>query len=295
MIDWAEQPLRSLIFAPGNHPRKVAKVATLGADAIILDLEDAVAASEKVAARDAVRAALPTYRDTVVLARINGVATDLWEGDLEAVVSSALHGILVPKVESAAMLDRVDERVAELEHRAGLPRDTIRLFALIETARGVAHVEAIAEHAPPRLHTLLFGSADFTADLEIDLTSDATELLYARSRVVIAARAAGLPAPIDGVYLLGLRDEEGLVRDTKLARQLGFQGRLVIHPAQVAPVNRVFSAMSPAEIEQAQKIVHAFKAAEAAGSASIQVDGIFVDYPVYRRARRKLGTWQNTT
>lgn len=288
MVDWSEHLFRSLLFAPGNHPRKVAKVGTFGADAIVLDLEDAVATSEKVGARGAVRAALPTYRDTVVLARINGLATDFWQGDLDAVVCPALHGILVPKVESAATLARVDERVATLEDRAGLSRGTIRLFPLIETARGVARVEQIADGAPERVYTLLFGPADFTADLGIDLTANATELLYARSRLVVAARAAGLPAPLDGVYLIDLRDEAGLIQDTKVSRQLGFQGRGLIYPPHVAPVNQVFSAMSPEEVEQARKIVEAFEAAEAAGSASIQVDGKFVDYPIYHRTQRKL-------
>jgi len=283
--DWL---LRSLLFAPGNHPRKVAKVGSFGADAIVLDLEDAVAAAEKTAARAPVRAALPGYPNTLVMVRVNGPASGRWAGDLDDVVCPALRAVVVPKVEAPAELREVDEHLARLEEREGLTPGTIRMIPQIETACGIVRVDEIALQAPARVQTLIFGQADFTADLGIDLTSDGDELLYARSRVVVAARAAGLAPPIDGPYLFGLQDQPGLVRDCERARRLGFQGKIVIHPSQVEPVNRVFGAVSPEELAAAREIVTAFEAAEAAGSAAIQVAGRFVDYPIYRQALRKL-------
>jgi len=287
--DWSTQLLRSLLFAPGNHPRKVAKVGSFGADALVLDLEDAVAVGEKEPTRAAVRSALPTYERGLVMVRINGLQTGLALADLEAIVCPMLDAVLVPKVEEAAMLREIDAALARFEVREGIAVGTIRVLPQIETARGVLKVDEIALQAPKRVHTLIFGMADFTADLGIDLTPDGTEILYARSRVVVAARAAGLARPIDGPYLLTLHDHAGLVEDCRRARQLGFQGKVVIYPPHVAPVNQAFSALSDEELKRLQEIVTAFEAAEAAGSASIQVNGVFVDYPIYKRALHKLG------
>ena len=288
MVNWREKLLRTLLFAPGNHPRKVAKVASFGADAIVLDLEDAVAAAQKDEARLAVRAAVSTYQNTVVMVRVNGYSTGRCVEDLEAIIGPAVDAVLIPKVEGPAVLEEVDERLASLEERHGLDRGAIRLLPQIETAMGVARVEDIALEAPSRVHTLIFGLADFTVDIGVDLTADATEILYARSRVIVAARAAQMAAPIDGPFLLDLHDDVGLIQDSRRSRQLGFQGRVAIYPPQVAPINRIFSEVSSKELAFARKVVDAFEAAEAAGSASIQVDGRFVDYPIYRRAIHKL-------
>jgi citrate lyase subunit beta/citryl-CoA lyase len=287
MVQWKEQVLRTLLFAPGNHPRKVAKVGTFGADLIVLDLEDAVAVAEKEATRSVVRAALPTYENVIVTVRVNALETGLCLNDIDAVVCPHLDAIMLPKVQDIGTLRVVDERLSMLEEREGLERGTIRVLPLIETALGVLRMEQIAFGAPPRVHTLVFGQGDFTTGLEIDLTQDATEIFYARSRMVLVARAAGMPAPIDGPYLY-LRDEEGLVKDSLLARQLGFQGRIVIYPPQVLPVNWAYSHVPGEDVELARTIVEAFEKAEAAGSASIQVEGRFVDYPIYRKSLHKI-------
>lgn len=288
MIDWNDHPLRSLLFAPGNHPRKLAKVGTFGADGIVLDLEDAVADAEKEAARASVRSALPTYAEsTVVVVRVNGSDTGRLEADVEAVVCEELDCIMVPKVERTEVLPDVDRLVTALERERGLEEGRIRVLALIETAKGLVRCDEIALAAPDRLHTLIFGLGDFTVDLGIDITPDATELLYARSRVAVAARAAGLPQPLDGPFL-DLQNTDGLVADSFRSRQLGFQGRIVIYPPHVQPTQRTYSHLSEEELEQARRVVEAFESAEAEGSASIQVDGRFVDYPIYRRARHKL-------
>jgi citrate lyase subunit beta/citryl-CoA lyase len=288
LVGWEDRPLRSLLFTPGNHPRKLAKVGTFGSDASVLDLEDAVADAEKEAARATVRSALATYDPaTLVVVRVNGAETGRLEADVEAVVCEELAGIMVPKVERPEVLVEVDRLLGELERERGLPEGRIRLLALIETAKGLVRCEEIAFAAPERLYTLIFGLGDFTVELGIDITPDATELLYARSRVVVAARAADLAQPLDGPYL-DLQNVDGLVADTARSRQLGFQGRVVIYPPHVEPVQLTYSQLSEEELERARRVVEAFENAEADGSASIQVDGRFVDYPIYRRALHKL-------
>jgi citrate lyase subunit beta/citryl-CoA lyase len=292
LVDWEERPLRSLLFAPGNHARKLEKVGGFGSDAIVLDLEDAVADAEKTAAREPVRAALPTYASpTIVFVRVNGAQTGRLEDDIRAVVSPDLDGLMIPKVESPETLTDVDRLVGDLEAERGLPSGHIRLLGLIETARGLVRCEEIALTAPPRLLTIVFGLGDFSVDIGVELTADATEVLYGRSRVVVAARAARLQPPLDGPWL-DLQDIDGLVTDTLRSRQLGFQGRVVVHPPQVAHVLRAYSELSPEEAERAQRVVEAFEAAEATGSASIQVDARFIDYPLYARAKEKLRLYE---
>lgn len=292
MGSWEDRPLRSLLFTPGNHPRKLARVGTFGSDASVLDLEDAVADAEKESARDTVRAALSTYDPgMLVLVRVNGPETGRLEADVDAVVCEELGGIMVPKVETPEALVEVDRVLGALERERGLDAGRIRLLALIETAKGLVRCEEIAAAAPERVHTLIFGLGDFTVELGIDITPDATELLYARSRVVVAARAAGLAQPLDGPYL-DLQNRDGLVADTVRSRQLGFQGRIVIYPPHVEPVQRTYSQLSKEDLESARRVVAAFESAEAEGSASIQVDGRFVDYPIYRRALHKLRLYE---
>jgi citrate lyase subunit beta/citryl-CoA lyase len=287
-VDWDDNPLRALLFAPGNHPRKLEKVGGFGADAIVLDLEDAVADAEKAAARGAVRAALSTYTGrTVVFVRVNGAGTGRLEDDARAVVGPSLDGIMVPKIEQPDTLPEVDRLLEELEREQGLPVGHVHLLPLIETALGLVRCEEIALAAPQRVVTLVFGLGDFSTDLGLDLTPDATELLYGRSRVVVAARAARFRPALDGPYL-DLEDVEGLRADTLRSRQLGFQGRVVVYPPQVEPVQRAYAELAQDEVERARRVVEAYEQAEAAGSASIQVDGRFVDYPIYERAKQKL-------
>ena len=286
-IDWDAQPLRSLLFAPGNHPRRLERVGDFGSDAIVLDLEDAVADSEKTAARSSVRGALSRYEETVVVVRVNAATTGLLEGDVESVVLPELDCLMLPKVESADTLAAADELVSSLERERRIDEGQIRFLPIVETAAGIARCEDIAFAAPDRVLTLVFGLGDFSVDIGVDLTREGTELLYARSRVVVAARASGMPAPIDGPYP-DIHDVEGLVENTLLSRQLGFQGRVVVYPPQVEHVQRAYAQLSQAELEHARSVVEAFEAAEAAGLASIQVDGRFVDYPLYHRARHRL-------
>jgi citrate lyase subunit beta/citryl-CoA lyase len=287
-IDWDRQPLRSLLFAPGNHPRRIERVGEFGADAIVLDLEDAVADGEKDVARSMVREALPTYADTtVVVVRANSDDSGRLEDDVAAVAQLGLDAVMVPKIERIETLQRVDAMLTVLERERGLELGRIRLLGLVETARGLVRCEEIAASAPARLVTIVFGLGDFTVDVGVDVTPGGTELLYARSKVVVAARAAGLRAPLDGPYL-DLRNLSGLVEDCERSRLLGFQGRVVVYPDHVVPAQEAYSFLPPVEVERCRRIVSAFEEAEAKGLASIQVDGRFVDYPLYHRARHKL-------
>jgi citrate lyase subunit beta/citryl-CoA lyase len=287
-----DRPLRSLLFAPGNHARKLEKVGQFGADAIVLDLEDAVADAEKDAARELVRAALPTYDPTVLrTVRVNGAETGRIEDDVRSVVCPQLDCLMVPKVEHAETLASLDRLLAELEREQAMQAGHVCLLSLIETAKGLVRCEEIAFAAPPRLLTLVFGLGDFSVDLGVDLTDDATELLYARSRVVIAARAAGLRPALDGPYL-DLQNIAGLIADSRRSRQLGFEGRVAVYPPQIEHIHSAYSDLPSEEADRARRVVEAFEAAEASGSASIQVDGRFVDYPIYERAKRKLRLYE---
>lgn len=288
MIDWESQMLRSLLFAPASDDRKLVRVGTFGADAIVLDLEDAVADAEKEDARAAARLAVPGYdAATVVAVRVNSVTSGLALDDVAATVTPGLDAIVLPKVEDTEALATLDAAIAAAERAAGMADGTVRLLALIETALGLVRCETILAAAPPRLQAVIFGSGDFSADVGVEAMGDATELVHARSRLVIAARAARLPAPIDGPWMR-LDDSAGLAADCVRSRRLGFQGRVVIHPSQLTRVHLSYTTLDAEEVTQARRVVAAFEEAERRGVAAVRVDGRFVDYPIYRRAREQL-------
>ncbi len=278
-------PQRTYLFAPGNHPRKVAKVFDAGADAVVLDLEDAVAAAEKEATRAVVAAALQKPRNCLGYVRVNALDTDYCYGDLNAVARPGVDGIMLPKVEKPSQLETADWLLGQLERQHGLAHGALDLLPIIETGRGVAAAEAIAG-AVTRVKRLSFGAGDYTRDMGMVWTASEAELAHARACIVLASRVAGLEPPIDTVFI-DLSDAENLVQSARTALSAGFQGKLCIHPNQVEPVNRVFTP-SEAELAQAEKHIAAFKEAEAAGSASIQVDGYFIDYPIVEKAERVL-------
>ena len=279
------QPLRSFLFAPGNHARRVEKAVSLDADAVILDLEDAVATAEKRATRDAVIAALLRPRRALLYVRVNAVDTEFCYSDLAAIVRPGLDGIILPKVESAAGLATADWLLAQLEREQGLMPRTIDLVPIIETARGLSQIDAILA-AGTRVKRVAFGAGDFTLDVNMAWSRGEAELAYARAKIVTASRAAGIEAPFDTVWV-DLADEEGLEASARTALGFGFQGKMCIHPNQIAVVNRVFTP-SEAEIALAERVVAAFARAEAEGSAAIQLDGKFIDYPILYRAQRVL-------
>ncbi len=276
---------RSFLFAPGNHPRRVEKSLTLGADAVILDLEDAVANAAKEATRQVVVAALAQPRRCLGYIRVNSLGTPWSYGDIEAVVAPGVDGIVLPKVESASDLLTVDWMMRSLERARGLKEGSIDLMPIIETGKGFAEFASIARSGT-RVKRVAFGAGDFTLDVGIKWSSDESELLPYRSGIVVQSRAAGLEPPIDTVWV-DLRNTEGFDRSVQRAKDLGFQGKMCIYPDQIPVVNQVFRP-TEAELAHARKVVDAFQQAEQQGLAAIQVDGQFVDYPIVYIAQRLL-------
>jgi len=277
--------LRSFLFAPGNHPRKVDKVFGAGADVVILDLEDAVAVAEKEVTRVAVVEAMKAPRTSLGYIRVNSFETRWCMGDLEAVVGPWLDGLVLPKVESPDQLRAVSERISECERRAGLKPGTLDLMPIVETATGIEASGAIAA-ACPRVRRLAFGGGDYTNDLDLTWTPEEHELAYARARLTHGSRIAGIEPPIDTV-VIQVRDTERFRKSAANGRRMGFAGKLCIHPDQVPPCNEAFTP-TRAEVEQARAVIRAFEQAEAQGSASIQLDGHFIDYPIVYKAQRVL-------
>ena len=276
---------RSLLFAPGNHARRVEKALTLDADIVILDLEDAVATAEKSATREKVVTAFQTPRRALGYVRINAFDTPFCFDDLQAVVAPGVDGIVLPKVESPAQLVAVDWAIAALERTRGLVEGGIDLMPIVETARGMTGLRDIAR-AGTRARRLSFGAGDYTLDVGMRWTMEERELDHIRTAIVVESRAAGLEPPVDTVFIR-LGQPEPFRRSTELARDLGFQGKLCIHPEQVGPVNEAFTPTDD-EVAKSERYVAAFEEAEAKGSASIQVDGYFIDYPIVENARRTL-------
>jgi citrate lyase subunit beta/citryl-CoA lyase len=281
----AVQPLRSFLFAPGNHARRVANALSLNADAVILDLEDAVATAEKPAARGAVIAALALPRQSLLYVRVNAADTEFCYGDLVAVVRRGVDGVVLPKVENATALATIDWLLAQLERQQELTPGAIDLIPIIETAGGLTNLDMILA-AGTRVRHVAFGAGDFTLDVNMAWSRTEAELVFARARITTASRAASIEAPLDTVWV-DLADEEGLEMSARSALGFGFQGKMCIHPKQLAPVHRVFTP-GEAEVVYAERVVAAFAEAEAAGSAAIQLDGKFIDYPILYRAQRVL-------
>jgi citrate lyase subunit beta / citryl-CoA lyase len=285
---------RTLLFAPATSPRHVEKALSgaTGADGVILDLEDAVAQAEKPAARLSARSVLqarqecgPREHGPLAYVRVNGLTTPYAYDDLRTVVCAGLDGIVLPKTDSAAQLATADWLLRQLEREQELPDGAIDLMPIVETAAGIAHLAEIAT-ATARVRRLNFGAGDYSLDTAMTWTAGHEGILWARIAVINASRAAGLEPPIDTVYAR-LDDMDGFATETEQARRLGFQGKACIHPRQVEVVNAVFTP-SAQEIAHAQRIADAFAQAEAAGSASLAIDGQFVDYPIVFKARRTL-------
>lgn len=276
---------RSHLFAPGSSERVLGKVFDAGADAVVLDLEDAVAPDAKIGARRLVAAALATrvhLPSPRVAVRINGVDTALWRDDLDAVVRRGLHVIRIPKAESAAQIRAVDEALARLETERGLPPGGIGLVATVETAVGVMAAADLAR--APRIQAFTFGAADFVRDIGADPASADLATLYARQHLVLVSRAACIEPPVAPVYTQ-VKDLDGLRRTTADARAIGFFGRSCIHPSQVPVVNEAFTPR-PEEVAAARAVLDAWKDALARGVGAVALpDGQFVDEAVARRAR----------
>ena len=279
--------LRSMLFVPGNSMRMITKAATLAADAIILDLEDAVPLPDKVTARIMIRDSVKAVKSggSYILVRVNALTTKLTAEDLKFVGVEGLDGIMLAKTEAKSDIVELDSMLEEIEKGRGLELGSLTIIPLIETAKGIINAYEISS-ASKRVVAVAFGSGDYYRDLGRSVSSfspEQTELLYARSHLVNASRATGVQA-IDTVFFGLLTDMKGFTEETVLALQLGFKGKLLIHPAQIEVVNKIFSP-SPDEAEYAGRVVEAFEAAQARGLGAISLEGKMIDYMNYKQAR----------
>lgn len=278
--------LRSMLYIPGNSPAMIQQAPVFGADSILLDLEDAVALSEKDSARDLVCAFLKglDFGTVVVTVRLNGSDTPFFEGDLRAVIPCRPAAVRLPKCSSPQDVLACDALMAELERESGLDVGTVKLHAMIETARGVSNAQAIADCCP-RVTALTLGGQDLTADMGVRKTREGKELFTARTLVALAARAAAIDA-FDTVWT-DVNDNEGLLEETKAVVGLGFSGKAAIHPGQIEWIHKAF-VPEEKEVVRARRIVEAAQAAEAEGRGVVAVDGRMVDAPVVKRALHTL-------
>jgi citrate lyase beta subunit len=272
------------LFMPGDDRRKIEKGATLGADSIIMDLEDGVAFSQKQAARESIAAALREvdFGRTERLVRINPVlGNGLYLDDIEQTVMAHPNGYVLSKVESAQQIYDVSQRLMNAEYDHNWEGGSIKLLAIIETARGIVNLREITADPDPRLVALIFGAEDLAGDIGAIRTTDGWEVFYARSALVIHARAGGLQA-IDTPYVR-LENLDGLTAEAEQARSMGYTGKLAIHPRQVEPIQRAFTP-KPEEIERAARLIHAHNEHQAAGEGVFVFDGQMVDMPMVRAA-----------
>lgn len=278
--------LRSLLYLPGNREKFIAKLAELGPDAVIFDLEDAVPAAEKGVARRMVRRALHQvdHSRSACFVRINPIVTGLVRDDLRAVVAAELDGVVVPKVESTSELRAVASWLDDEEARAGLEQGRIGMIAILETVRGALSAVSIAA-AEPRLLGLAFGSEDFTRDLGVERTDEGLETLYPRAHVALGARGAGLQA-FDTPWT-SIADPAGFEREARQGKQLGYTGKQLIHPSQIEAVHRIYLPLLE-EVRWAERVVRAYEAAVRDGKGALQLEGRLIDLPMVERARRVL-------
>jgi len=278
--------IRSFLFTPANHERRVEKVFQVGADAVILDLEDAVANAEKEATRaKVVEAFRGRSGGPKRYVRINSVGTPYCEQDLALTVGPWLDGVVLPKLETVEGLKQVESWLTAAEGAAGLAPGQLDLVGIVETALGVESAQAIAT-ASQRLSRLAFGGGDYTLDLDYQWHADESVLAYARARLSHASRIGNLEPPVDTV-VLQINDDDRFLASARRGREFGFGGKLCIHPSQVPLTHSVYTP-SDAEIEHARAVVAAFEKAEAEGLASIQLDGYFIDYPIVYKSQRIL-------
>ena len=277
---------RSMLFLPGNNPNMLINGNCLGADAIIFDLEDAVSPAEKDAARVLVRNTL-RYMDFTgceTIVRINSIDTPYWQKDLDTIIPWKPNMILLPKTASAADAQAADAYITELEKQLGMEPNTVALMPLIETALGVENAFAIAT-STKRVRALFLGAEDLTADLQCKRTKEGKEIFYARTRLVMAARAAGVD--VYDTPFTDVNDDIGIREDAEFAKNLGFSGKASISPRHVEVINEVFSP-TQADIDYAYEVIDAIELAKKQGKGAISLRGKMIDAPIVTRAQRTI-------
>ena len=277
---------RSMLFLPGNNPNMLINGNCLGADAVIFDLEDAVAPAEKDAARILVRNTMRymDFRGCEIIVRVNSIDTPYWKPDLDAIAPYQPSLILLPKTGTAAHVLEADAYITALEEKLGLEHNTIGLMPLIETALGVENAYAIAS-ATKRVKALFLGAEDLTADLQCKRTKEGREIEYARTRLVVAARAAGVD--VYDTPFTDVNDDEGIWTDAQYAKALGFTGKASISPRHVEVINTVFSPTQK-EINYAYEVMEAIALAKSQGKGAIALHGKMIDAPIVARAQQTI-------
>jgi len=288
MIDRRQRLRRSLLYVPGNMPGMLQNIPVFDADGVMIDLEDAVPLAEKDSARILARSFLQAFpkRSREIFVRINGLDTKYALDDLREVLPARPDGIRLPKADDPEVVERLDTLLTEYEEKLGLDIGFFSIVPSIESAVGVLNCVKTAT-ASHRIVALAFGAEDYTASTEIQRTRTGDELLGARMQIVWAARAAGLQA-IDSVFA-DANDMEGLRADTELVKRLGFTGKSLVNPRQIAVVHEVFRPTGE-EIEHALEVMEAIKKAREMGTGVISLRGRMVDAPVVKRAARTIRT-----
>ncbi len=281
---------RSMLFLPGNNPNMLINAAYLGADAIIFDLEDAVSPAEKDAARILVRNTIRymEFDNQEIIVRINSIDTDFYKADLDTILPQKPDMILLPKTNTPQDVLVVDEYITKLEKKLGLEEGSVSVMALIETALGVENAYAIAS-CSKRIKALFLGAEDLTADLQCTRTKEGKEIEYARARVVVAARAAGIE--VYDTPFTDVNDDQGIVEDTAFAKSLGFSGKASISPRHVEVINNAFSP-TQAEIDYAYEVIDVINLAKQQGKGAISLRGKMIDAPIVARAKRTISMAQ---
>ena len=277
---------RSMLFLPGNTPNIIVNGEILGADAVILDLEDAVAPTEKDSARILVRNAIGRmgFGKCEVIVRINSTDTDFWQKDLDAIIPVKPSLIMPPKTGCAEDVLRVDAYITELEEKLGMEKNSVGLIPLIETALGVENAFQIAS-ASKRVRAIFLGGEDLTADLRCKRTKEGNEIAYARSRMVCAARAAGVD--VYDTPFTDVNDDEGIYVDARYAKSLGFTGKSSISPRHVQAINEVFSPTLQ-EIDYAYEVMETIRIAKEQGKGAVALRGKMIDAPIVARAEQTI-------
>ncbi len=276
---------RSMLFLPGNTPNMIINGGTLRADSVILDLEDSVSPDEKDSARILVRNSLKTLDfgcETIV--RINALDTEYCIPDLEEIIPCSPDIIMPPKSSCKEDMKRLDDIITEIERKNGMEVGKIKLIPLIETALGIENAFEIAS-ATKRITAIFLGGEDFSADIRAKRTKSGEEILYARGRMVVAARAAGIDVydtPFTDAF-----DDEGLVADAKFARSIGFTGKAAVAPRHVHSINEIFSP-TEAEIKYAKEVLAAIEEARMLGKGAVSLRGKMIDPPIVERAKQTL-------
>jgi len=285
--------MRSVFYTPSNNEKMVGKAPEILCDVLTLDLEDSVPPAEKPKGRVMVQEYLKANREKqlapALYVRVNNWETQMTNDDLEAIVHPGLDGVCLAKCGSADNVKRLDWKLEELEQRRGMKVGSVAIQLLIETAKGVMNAYPAAS-ASPRVNSLIFGAVDFTKDMRVTLTSEGQEQLYARFHTAVAARAAGCVA-IDCPFV-NISDVEAFKKSTREGRQMGYEGRMLIHPSQIAPSHEIYTP-SAADVEWAEGVKKVFEEEGIAkGSAAVSYKGKMVDTPVYENALQILRTME---